>query len=400
MRSRDRRPTLRAAACLVALAGVTACTAGNPSPGVSSAAVPTPVTTTAGPIATPVPATPSATPVAVRGEIGDVRELATGLDVPWGLAFLPDGRALVTQRGTGSIVAVDARGAGPATVSALGGPGAATIRAATAAQGEGGLLGIAVRPDADGTVHVFVYVTTERDNEVLSARLDGASLGETTVVLAGIPKGSNHDGGRLAFGPDGYLYVTTGETGNRALAQDPASLGGKILRITTDGAPAPGNPTAGSPVWSLGHRNVQGIGWAADGRMFASEFGQDTWDELNVIVPGGNYGWPVVEGDPGSAADGFVRPVATWATHDASPSGLAVTSEGVYLAALRGERLWRVPLLPGTVGAPLPLLVGAYGRLRNVTVAPDGSLWVLTGNTDGRGTVRAGDDRLLRVTIV
>ncbi|HEX5333007.1 MAG TPA: PQQ-dependent sugar dehydrogenase [Cellulomonas sp.] len=400
MRAPSRRLTVRAAAGLVALAGVTACTAGSPSDGASSVAASTPVATAAGPTVVPVPATSSSSPVAVRGEIGDVRELATGLDVPWGLAFLPDGRALVTQRGKGSIVAVEARGAGPATVSEISGPGAATIRTATAARGEGGLLGIAVRPDADGTERVFVYVTTDRDNEVLSARLDGAMLGETTVVLAGIPKGSNHDGGRLAFGPDGYLYVTTGDTGDRALAQAPASLGGKILRVTADGAPAPGNPTAGSPVWSLGHRNVQGIGWAADGRMFASEFGQDTWDELNVIVPGGNYGWPLVEGDAGTAGDGFIRPVATWATDDASPSGLAVTTEGVYLAALRGERLWRVPLLPGAVGTPGALLVGTYGRLRNVAVAPDGSLWVLTGNTDGRGNVRAGDDRLLRVAIV
>jgi glucose/arabinose dehydrogenase len=279
-------------------------------------------------------------------------------------------------------------------------PCAAEIRAATAAHGEGGLLGIAVRPDADSGVRVFVYVTTDRDNEVLSARFDGTTLGETRVVLAGIPQGSNHDGGRLAFGPDGFLYVTTGDTGDRTLAQDPASLGGKILRITADGAPAPGNTTTGSPVWSLGHRNVQGIGWAPDGRMFASEFGQDTWDELNVIVPGGNYGWPQVEGDPGTPVDGFNSPVATWATDAASPSGIAVTSEGVYLAALRGERLWRVPLRPGEVGTPRALLAGAFGRLRAVAVAPDGSLWVLTGNTDGRGHVRAGDDRLLRVRIV
>jgi len=384
-------------AAVIGLASLAACgpgaTSDSGSPSVSASAA-------TAPTASAPPTPPALRPEVPLVEVADVRELTTGLDVPWGLAFLPDGRALVTQRDAGTVVVVDARSASPATVSDLVGPGADQIRAATAAHGEGGLLGIAVRPDADGGMRVFVYVTTDRDNEVLSARLDGTTLGETRVVLAGIPKGSNHDGGRLAFSPDGFLYVTTGDTGDRTLAQDPTSLGGKILRITPDGAPAPGNPTAGSRVWSLGHRNVQGIGWAADGRMFASEFGQDTWDELNVIVPGGNYGWPQVEGDPGAPVDGFISPVATWATDDASPSGLAVTAEGVYLAALRGERLWRVPLRPGGVGTHQALLVGAYGRLRAVAVAPDGSLWVLTGNTDGRGNVRAGDDRLLRVSIV
>jgi glucose/arabinose dehydrogenase len=152
-------------------------------------------------------------------------------------------------------------------------------------------------------------------------------------------------------------------------------------------------------VWSLGHRNVQGLGWAPDGRMFASEFGQETWDELNVITPGSSYGWPDVEGDTGTPGDGFVAPVATWATSDASPSGLAVTAEGVYLAALRGERLWRVPLRADGVGEPQALLAGEHGRLRAVEVAPDGSLWVVTGNTDGRGQVRERDDRILRVTL-
>ena len=191
--------------------------------------------------------------------------------------------------------------------------------------------------------------------------------------------------------------MTTGDAGDRPSAQDPDSLNGKILRVTPDGDPAPGNPVDGSPVWSLGHRNVQGLGWSPDGRMFASEFGQDTWDELNVIEPGGNYGWPEVEGSSDDPA--FVAPVATWATDRASPSGLAVTDEGVYLAALRGERLWRVPLTADGVGTPQALLDGQYGRLRAVAVAPDGSLWVMTNNTDGRGDPRPGDDRILRVVV-
>jgi glucose/arabinose dehydrogenase len=165
--------------------------------------------------------------------------------------------------------------------------------------------------------------------------------------------------------------------------------------MTPDGQVPADNPLPGSLVYSYGHRNPQGIAWAADGTLYASEFGQDTWDELNVIEPGGNYGWPVVEG----VGEGFVNPVATWATDEASPSGLAVTDEGVYLAGLRGERLWRVPLTADGVGTPQALLVGEYGRLRAVAVAPDGSLWVLTNNTDGRGTPRPGDDRILRVVL-
>jgi glucose/arabinose dehydrogenase len=207
-----------------------------------------------------------------------------------------------------------------------------------------------------------------------------------------LPSAANHNGGRLAFGPDGYLYVTTGDAGNRSAAQDRNSLAGKILRITASGRPALGNPFPGSAVWSLGHRNVQGIGWAEDGTMYASEFGQDRLDGLNRITPGGNYGWPEVEGSDGDG--GFIDPLATWATDDSSPSGIAVTGDAVYLAALRGERLWRVPLNEGAIGSPQGLLTRELGRLRDVALAPGGGLWVLTSNTF-RGQPRAGDDRLV-----
>jgi glucose/arabinose dehydrogenase len=274
--------------------------------------------------------------------------------------------------------------------------------------------------DAGPTLTVFLYRTGERDNAVLRAELDldSLALGGLTTILDGIPKASNHDGGRIAFGPDGYLYVATGDAGNTQNSQDPESLGGKILRITPDGEPAPGNPDAGSPVWSLGHRNVQGLGWDASGRMFASEFGQNQLDELNVIEPGGNYGWPDVEG-PGNGFEPppgvtYTDPVAWWPTSEASPSGIAVTEEAIYLASLRGERLWRVPLLglPTAVaegesrgfGEPQALLEGEFGRLRAVHVGQDGELYVLTNNTDGRGEPRTEggrlvDDRLLRVTL-
>jgi len=323
--------------------------------------------------------------------ITDQSDVATGLDVPWGIAFLPSGDAVVTLRDEKRLVLVSPDG----DVRRVTGTGADQLDELVKPDGEAGLLGVAVLDARGDDVDLALYATTAKDNRVLRATLTGTKLGAVTPIFTGIHKAINHDGGRLAVGPDGYLYVTTGDARDRPDAQDKESLNGKILRITPDGDPAPGNPFD-SPVWSYGHRNVQGIGWAADGRMFASEFGQDTWDELNLITPGSDYGWPVVEG----IADrkGYVDPLLQWSTDDASPSGLAVTDEGVYLAGLRGQRLWRVPLRADGVGKPQALLTD-LGRLRAVTKAPDGSLWVLTNNTDGRGTPRDGDDRIVRITV-
>jgi glucose/arabinose dehydrogenase len=268
--------------------------------------------------------------------------------------------------------------------------------------GEGGLLGIAVSPTYARDRWVYVYYTTETDNRVARLRLGQPQPPQP--ILTGIPVASDpadpsmsrfHHGGRLAFGPDGMLYASTGETFyNREIAQDPTSLGGKILRIRPDGRPAPGNPFPNSPVWTLGHRNVQGLAWDSHGRMYASELGEDTYDELNLIRPGRNYGWPLVEG-PGDDPR-FVNPIATWSpTSVCSPSGIAVAGNRVYVACLAGRRMFRV----GLDGSPAgELLAGEFGRLRDVTRAPDGSLWVLTSNRDGRGTPTPDDDRILRVT--
>jgi glucose/arabinose dehydrogenase len=256
------------------------------------------------------------------------------------------------------------------------------------ASGEGGLLGIAVDPAYATNKFIYAYFTAAADNRIVRFALDDP---QPEVIFDGIGRNSNHNGGRIAFGPDGMLYVGTGDAGDGAESQDRADVNGKILRITRDGDPAPGNPTAGSPVWSLGHRNVQGLAWAADGTLYGIEFGQNTWDEVNVIEAGKNYGWPEVEGRAGDSR--FVDPVVQWSTDEASPSGAAVAGNTLYVAALRGERLWTVPL---GGGSPTAHFDSEYGRLRTVAVAPDGALWLTTSNHDGRGDPKDGDDRILR----
>jgi glucose/arabinose dehydrogenase len=201
----------------------------------------------------------------------------------------------------------------------------------------------------------------------------------------------------MVFGPDGLLYVGTGDAGDDDAAQDPNDLNGKILRVTPSGEPAPGNPNPRSPVYSLGHRNVQGLAFDADGRLFATEFGQNDLDEINLIEPGRNYGWPELEGEGDTDGGRFSNPLLTWRVRDASPSGAAIIGDTLYVAALRGERIWSVPL-DGSGGAGQPMvLVNTYGRIRTVVAAPDGSLWASTSNRDGRGDVREGDDRILRI---
>ncbi len=322
-----------------------------------------------------------------RQELTEAVDVATGLQTPWSVVVLPDRSVLVSERDPGTVRRLDGRG-GTTVIGTVAG---------VAAAGEGGLLGLAVDSRTYAATPVlYAYTTTASDNRVVAIVMEGGRLGAQRTVLTGIPKGTIHNGGRIAFGPDGFLYVTAGENGNRGPAQDRQSLAGKILRVTTEGAPAPGNPFAGSPVWSYGHRNPQGIAWDASGRMWASEFGQDTWDELNVIRPGANYGWPTVEGQEGR--EGFVDPVRQWATKDASPSGIAIGPDGaVLMAALRGESLWKIPVeADGSTQEPQRLLQGEYGRLRDVLVGPDGNVWVVTNNTS-RGTPRAGDDRIVRL---
>jgi len=309
---------------------------------------------------------------------------AAGLVSPWGLVRLPDGSALVSERDTGRIV----------RIAEDGSQAEATRIDQAAPDGEGGLLGIAV--DTTGT-WLYAYVTTAEDNRVIRMPLE--DLGGTREdIVTGIPKAGIHNGGRIAFGPDGMLYVATGDAGQPELAQDPASLAGKILRIDPEGAVPEGNPVTDSPVWSLGHRNVQGLAFDAEGRLWATEFGSKDADELNLIEPGANYGWPAVEGTGGDPA--YVNPQAQWSpTSLASPSGLAIVDDVAYVASLRGEVLWQVPLVGDRAATPIALDLGDLGRLRTVEALPDGSLWLMTSNTDGRGDPRDADDRILVLKI-
>jgi glucose/arabinose dehydrogenase len=354
------------AALLAACSGDESPAAQPPAPSIVAA----PSASAPAPSASPSPA---GTP-----DLGAPETVATGLDVPWGMAFLPDGSALVALRDRAVIMQVSP-GSEPREAYRVPGVDAA---------GEGGLLGLALAPDYAQSRWVYAYITTDADNRIIRFRL--GSNDEPEVIFDGIAKAGNHNGGRIAFGPDGMLYAGTGDAARTELSQDPDSPNGKILRLTPDGDPAPGNPSADSPVWTLGHRNVQGLAWSADGTMYASEFGQNRLDEVNRIEKGKNYGWPEVEGTGDDSR--YENPLVTWATSEASPSGAAISGDTLYVAALRGQRLWTVPL---GGGEPKAELTGRYGRLRTVAVAPDGALWLTSSNTD-RGDGRDGDDRILR----
>lgn len=333
------------------------------------------------------------------------------LRVPWEMRFLPDGRLLVTER-AGRLLEVDVTSGNVKEIGTV----------AVEASGEGGLLGLAIDPDFPSSPYIYMSYThsggRDRQNRVSRFQLNGydspagLALGSETILLDGIPAGSIHDGSRVAFGPDGYLWVTTGDSGDGNLAQDPQSLAGKVLRITKDGRPAPDNPFVGksfpaSLVYTLGHRNPQGLTFhPITGHAYLTEHGPSDNDEINRLEPGGNYGWPGQRGATGKA--GFVDPVASW-TPTIAPAGALFYSVDK-IAALKGafvfvtlkESDMRV-LLPTTaddfkaVREELVVFDGQFGRLRAIAVGPDGFLYIATSNLDGRGDPRPGDDRILRV---
>ncbi|MDJ0334117.1 PQQ-dependent sugar dehydrogenase [Salinibacterium sp. G-O1] len=343
-----------------------------------------------GELTTPTPSTPAPTASAAAAAVqpvGETSVIASGLDAPWSMVRLDDGSTLISERDSRRVLELTADG----TVREVGSVDGA------APGGEGGLLGIELAPGR--SPGLFVYLTAADDNRIVRFDLVGATgsyaLGESRDILTGIRKAGNHNGGRIKLGPDGKLYATVGDAGDRDSSQDSASLNGKILRMNIDGSVPDDNPFTGSLVYSLGHRNPQGLAWDGEGQLWAAEFGQNTWDEFNIIRPGANYGWPIVEG--ASDDPTFVNPVYQWATDDASPSGLTWVGGTFFMAGLGGERLWAIN--PGSPTTAMDFFADSFGRIRDVIPGPDGSLWMLTNNTDGRGSPRERDDRILQVEL-
>ncbi len=319
---------------------------------------------------------------------GSIKTISSDWSIPWGLSWLPDGSALITERDTFKVFTLAQDG----TKKEIG-----KVPNVVTTGGEGGLLSIAVSPSWKTDHYVYLMHTASEGNRIARMTFNGGKLSGYKVLVDGIKKNKYHDGGRLKFGPDGYLYATTGEAQDRKLAQDKSSLNGKILRMTTDGKPAPGNPF-GTLLYSYGHRNPQGITWDAQGRLWEAEFGDAKYDELNLIEPGKNYGWPTCEGT--CSVDGMTNPKRQWPVSEASPSAVAYADGAIYMAALRGQRLWRIPVDGTTAGTPKAYYTGDYGRLRTVETVPGkNSLWLTTTNADNNGKAGPGSDKVFQVDL-
>lgn len=312
------------------------------------------------------------------------KTIAEDLSLPWALGFLPDGSLIFTER-SGNVKLIQKGTDRPERLARIDG---------VAAEGEGGLLGLAVHPDYKKNHFIYLYYTYRSQgrllNRVVRDKLQDGALVQDKILVDRIPGSSNHDGGRIKFGPDGLLYITTGDSQEPDLAQDRKSLAGKILRLKDDGSVPAENPFPGSPVYSLGHRNPQGLAWDNRGRLWATEHGQSGNDEVNLIEPGKNYGWPTIEGDSG--APGLEKPVVHSSGDTWAPSGVAFRDGSLFFAGLRGQALFS--LNTQAPDAPRSVL-GGFGRVRDVVVGPDGSLYISTSNNDGRGIPSLRGDRII-----
>jgi len=310
--------------------------------------------------------------------------VAQDLDTPWAIDFLPDNRIIFTERGGKVSIILNNR-----TIKSVG-------NISVTEMGESGMLGIAVDPEFNLNKYIYLYYTGPNGNRI-SRFILNEKLENETVLLDNIPSGNIHNGGRIKFGPDGKLYITTGESGNRQLAQDINSTGGKILRMNKDGTVPSDNPF-NNYVYSYGHRDPQGITWNPVTReMYSSEHGQSMNDEINIIVKGGNYGWPIYQGN--QTAPGYIKPFVVYQDFTLAPSGIAYYGGSLYVAGLRGSQLRKI-----TLGADGKSITGEealftdLGRIREV-VAHNGYLYISTSNRDGRGIPKANDDKIIRIKI-
>jgi len=313
-------------------------------------------------------------------------------DIPWDICFAPgQNYALVTERDTFRVFKLEPNG----TKTQVG-----SVPNSVTTDGEGGLMGCAPSPTWNGTTDTdWFFMHTSNDNgttqnRVVKMTFNGTSLTNRVVILGGIRSSRFHNGGRIRFGPDGHLYVTTGDAQQSSLAQDPNSLNGKILRITKTGAAAPGNPF-GTRIYTLGHRNPQGIAWDSNNRAWQAEFGASSVDEVNLLVAGANYGWPTCEGNCNVA--GMTNPKWTKGVASCSCSGMAIVNDTIYLGALRGQRLWRLEIT-GTSITNESQFFTSFGRIRSVTKVPsDAAIWFGTSNEDNNGN---GNPDIIRQSLI
>ncbi len=349
------------------------------------------------PETTPPQNTMQATSTALvdTASIPDVSVIAEHLNVPWDIAFLPDSSLLVTER-AGVLLHLN-----PIT-------GASTsIVVSTEMPGEGGLLGVVLHPNFARNNYLYLYMSTpssesknETQNKIVRYTFSNDALTEDMVIISGIPGAAYHDGGRIEFGPDGKLYVTTGDATRSATAQDNASLEGKILRLNDDGSVPADNPY-GNAVWSSGHRNPQGLAWDISGRLWSTEHGpsgehnQCCHDELNLITKGANYGWPTIIGS--ATKTGLVSPIQHSGSDTWAPASLLYYDGSLYFGALKGNGLYEAKLENDTVSSLTLHLENEFGRIRTVRLGPDDMFYITTSNTDGRGTPLPNDDRIVRI---
>lgn len=329
-------------------------------------------------------------------EIATVTTVAENLDTPWAIAFLPDKSILVTER-KGTVRLVDSSGH----------LASAPVASITSAKeiGEGGLLGITLHPDFSSNQYVYLYYTYSGSgnntlNRVVRMTYQNNQLNDEKIIVDNIPGAANHNGGRIKFGPDKYLYIATGDGQQPSRAQDKNSLAGKILRVTDTGAVVEGNPF-GNQIYSYGHRNPQGLVWDSKNTLWATEHGPSGGslgtgnDELNKIEIGKNYGWPEIQGS--EAREGMVTPIinsginTTWA-----PAGAAIIGNSLFFGGLRGQALYKLDITNPTSGAT-PYFKGKYGRIREVIVGPDNMLYITTSNKDGRGIPGLKDDKIIKI---